>query len=189
MTKQLEALIVRLNERYGPTEVPKCRICSGNLSLQRSGAGVDVWACSGQINDGDGWRYAPGRDIADTHYQESRWHDYSGGGDADVIELIAALEREVSMREQNLSIKLHMSERIAELESTLELEREKSRRVMSQNHQLEASPLAVKLPPRKTAADYVDDVFTNEDLAAIYNVTRLECSVRIKNAGGTVEGE
>lgn len=52
-----------------------------------------------------------------------------------------------------------------------------------------ASPLAVKLPPRKTSADYVDGEYTNEDLAAIYNVTRLECSVRIKNAGGQVEGE
>lgn len=177
MNKQLEALIARLHERYDPTEVPKCRICAGKLSLQRSGTGGDVWACSGQIDDGDGWHYAPGRDIADTHYQESRWHDYSGGGD--VIELISALEREVSMREQNLSIKLHMSERIAELESTLELEREKSRRVMSQNHLLEASPLAVKLPPIFW--------YEHDDLSAdvpVMDARKVKAAIRA--AGGTV---
>ncbi|KLF03380.1 hypothetical protein YA24_09035 [Klebsiella aerogenes] len=35
----------------------------------------------------------------------------------DLDALVEALEREVAMREQNLAIKLHMSERIAELES------------------------------------------------------------------------
>ncbi|HDU5791768.1 hypothetical protein [Klebsiella aerogenes] len=35
----------------------------------------------------------------------------------DVLALVEALEREVAMREQNLAIKLHMSERISELES------------------------------------------------------------------------
>ncbi|MFW3082462.1 hypothetical protein ACN6UI_05715, partial [Klebsiella aerogenes] len=35
----------------------------------------------------------------------------------DIDALVEALEREVAMREQNLAIKLHMSERIAELES------------------------------------------------------------------------
>lgn len=49
--------------------------------------------------------------------------------------------------------------------------------------------LCVKLPPRKTAEYFVDDTFGNSDLAAIYNACRLECEVRIKNAGGTVEGE
>ncbi len=48
-----------------------------------------------------------------------------------ILTLIAALEQ---AQQQN-----------KELESTLEREREKSRRVMSRNHQLEASPLAVKL--------------------------------------------
>ncbi|EPL2419604.1 hypothetical protein RFD13_001740 [Klebsiella aerogenes] len=36
---------------------------------------------------------------------------------ADIDALVEALEKEVAMREQNLAIKLHMSERIAELES------------------------------------------------------------------------
>ncbi|HEJ0413416.1 TPA: hypothetical protein SLP42_000193 [Klebsiella aerogenes] len=34
-----------------------------------------------------------------------------------ILALVEALEKEVAMREQNLAIKLHMSERIAELES------------------------------------------------------------------------
>ena len=45
----------------------------------------------------------------------------------------------------------------------------------------------VVLPPRKSAKDYVDDEFTNADLAAIYNAARLELKVRIQNAGIVVK--
>lgn len=47
----------------------------------------------------------------------------------------------------------------------------------------------IKLPKRKSAAEYVDEEFSNADLAAIHNVTILECSVKIKNAGFKVEVE
>ncbi|ENH6196782.1 TPA: hypothetical protein ACGEGE_004450 [Yersinia enterocolitica] len=47
----------------------------------------------------------------------------------------------------------------------------------------------VVLPPRRSASYFVDKEFSNEDLAAIYNAARLEFSVKVKNAGFTVEGE
>ncbi|MGE4836784.1 hypothetical protein [Yersinia enterocolitica] len=47
----------------------------------------------------------------------------------------------------------------------------------------------VVLPPRRSASYFVDEEFSNEDLAAIYNAARLEFSVKVKNAGFTVEGE
>lgn len=47
----------------------------------------------------------------------------------------------------------------------------------------------VVLPPRRSASYFVDEEFSNEDLAEIYNAARLEFSVKVKNAGFTVEGE
>ncbi|WP_227731570.1 hypothetical protein [Yersinia proxima] len=46
----------------------------------------------------------------------------------------------------------------------------------------------VVLPPRRSASYFVDEEFSNEDLAAIYNAARLEFSVKVKSAGFTVEG-
>lgn len=86
--------------------------------------------------------------------------------------LIAALEQ---AQQQN-----------KELESTLEREREKSRRVMSRNQQLEASQLAVNLP---------------EPLSMLYRDSFEKCYVAekayrysdvieaIRAAGGAVGGE
>ena len=48
--------------------------------------------------------------------------------------------------------------------------------------ELEDRTLTVKLPPRATAAKYVDDSFDNSDLAAIHNTCRLECEVKIQEA-------
>lgn len=48
--------------------------------------------------------------------------------------------------------------------------------------ELEARAVALPLPRRKIAADYVDDVFEPCDLAAVYNACRLECEVKFKNA-------
>ncbi|MES4613579.1 hypothetical protein V2154_16810 [Ewingella sp. CoE-038-23] len=45
----------------------------------------------------------------------------------------------------------------------------------------------IVIPPRKTAKDYVDDEFSNADLAAIYNAARLELKARIKSAGFTAK--
>jgi len=66
---------------------------------------------------------------------------------------------------------------------------EQRRKGISEAKPAEVRQLSVKLPPRKTADDYVDGEFTNEELAMIYNTCRLECGVKIINAGGTVEGE
>ncbi|CNL25369.1 Uncharacterised protein [Yersinia frederiksenii] len=46
----------------------------------------------------------------------------------------------------------------------------------------------VVLPPRRSASSFVDEEFSNKDLAAIYNAARIEFSVKITNAGFTVEG-
>ncbi|AOF13995.1 TPA: hypothetical protein PXM11_004339 [Yersinia enterocolitica] len=47
----------------------------------------------------------------------------------------------------------------------------------------------VVLPPRRSASSFVDEEFSNKDLAAIYNAARIEFSVKITNAGFTVEDE
>ena len=38
------------------------------------------------------------------------------------------------------------------------------------------------MPPRKTLDDYINNEFDPSDLAAIYNVCRLKCEVKFKNA-------
>ena len=48
--------------------------------------------------------------------------------------------------------------------------------------ELESRTVTVKLPPRKNATDYVDDEFSNEDLAAIFNTCRLQCKVALGKA-------
>ncbi|MFS7253821.1 hypothetical protein AB6869_24960 [Rahnella rivi] len=47
----------------------------------------------------------------------------------------------------------------------------------------------VVLPLRKDADSFVDEEFSNKDLAAIYNAARLEFKVKVLNAGFTVKGE
>lgn len=47
----------------------------------------------------------------------------------------------------------------------------------------------VVLPPRRIASSFVDEEFSNKDLTAIYNAARIEFSVKITNAGFTVEDE
>lgn len=49
-----------------------------------------------------------------------------------------------------------------------------------------ANPVA--LPERRSSTSFVDDEFTNKDLAAIYNAARLEFKVKVLNAGFTVKG-
>ena len=48
--------------------------------------------------------------------------------------------------------------------------------------QMLCSTVTVKLPKRKTATDYADGEFSNEDLAAIFNTCRLECRVAMERA-------
>lgn len=120
-----------------------------------------------------------------------------------ILALIAALEHN-----KELQVKLDATEavtlalrddtrgahqRIAALEATLELEREKSRRVMSRNHQLDASPLAVKLPApnfKKLAEEIVDNLVDcggsdDSDIRQYLEWTERTC----RAAFGQVEGE
>lgn len=86
--------------------------------------------------------------------------------------LIAALEREISIREQNLSIKLHMAARIAELEA---------RQLC-----VKPSTLCVKLP-----GEIEDNGNPNDEYDFGYvsgcNAFREEAIKAIRAAGGTVE--
>lgn len=94
----------------------------------------------------------------------------------DFAALIAALEQTKAQSSKWLeayhkavSIGARYEEIIAELEATLEREREKSRRVMSRNHQLDASPTATKVTLYRdgieAAAKFIDnqrESFDNE---------------------------
>ncbi len=75
-----------------------------------------------------------------------------------------ALEFREAARDENRHLKLELEiaeKRIAEMESRT---------------------VTVKLPLRKNAADYVDDEYSNEDLAAIFNTCRLQCKVALEKA-------
>lgn len=62
----------------------------------------------------------------------------------ETLKLVAALQREVDIRAQNLSIKLHMAERIAGLENTLRGTEESLIAAVDQIAELESQPLCVK---------------------------------------------
>lgn len=89
-----QPLAVRLRQRYSPSVIPRCRLCAGELSLERVGGGApDLWACSPFEPDSvltAQLRTKPGRGVADPHYSESRYEDPRGGGDVDVIALLDA---------------------------------------------------------------------------------------------------
>lgn len=88
--------LAELRKRYTPPEIPKCSICGGELSIQRCGGGEPtVYACDGYEADPQNpgmVRRAAGRDIADKHYEESRYIDWKKGGDSDVVALLDELE-------------------------------------------------------------------------------------------------
>lgn len=98
-----------LRKRYTPPEIPNCSICGASLSIQRCGGGEPtVYACDGYEADPENpgmVRRAAGRDIADKHYEESRYIDWKKGGDSDVVALLDELEA--------------AEKRIAELEAAL----------------------------------------------------------------------
>ncbi|WP_439412865.1 ead/Ea22-like family protein [Enterobacter ludwigii] len=89
-------ILAELRKRYTPPEIPKCSICGGELSIQRCGGGEPtVYACDGYEADPENpgmVRRAAGRDIADKHYEESRYIDWIKGGDSDVVALLDELE-------------------------------------------------------------------------------------------------
>lgn len=121
-----------LRERYSEKPAPKCHICGSVMTIQRASAGSIVYGCTGRIDkDGEGYKFAEGRDFADDHYARSRVTEYGPGGDPEVLALLddlaaaehaAAVDHEAacSLVEENEEVKRKLSaaeKRIAELEA------------------------------------------------------------------------
>lgn len=81
-----------LRERYSEKPAPKCHICGSVMKIQRAGAGGIVYGCTGRIDkDGEGYKFAEGRDFADDHYARSRV-TVTNESDPDVLALLDELE-------------------------------------------------------------------------------------------------
>ncbi|MEH3577757.1 ead/Ea22-like family protein [Enterobacter cloacae] len=81
-----------LRERYSEKPAPKCHICGSVMTIQRAGAGGVVYGCTGRIDkDGEGYKFAEGRDFADDHYARSRV-TVADESDPDVLALLDELE-------------------------------------------------------------------------------------------------
>ncbi|HCB1917917.1 TPA: ead/Ea22-like family protein [Citrobacter braakii] len=81
-----------LRERYSEKPAPKCHICGSAMTIQRAGAGGVVYGCTGRIDkDGEGYKFAEGRDFADDHYARSRV-TVADESDPDVLALLDELE-------------------------------------------------------------------------------------------------
>ncbi|MBJ9598094.1 ead/Ea22-like family protein [Citrobacter werkmanii] len=81
-----------LRERYSEKIAPKCQICGAVMTIQRAGAGGVVYGCTGRIDkDGEGYKFAEGRDFADNHYALSRV-TVANNYNPDVLELLDELE-------------------------------------------------------------------------------------------------
>lgn len=86
-----------LRERYSEKPAPKCHICGSVMTIQRAGAGGIVYGCTGRIDkDGEGYKFAEGRDFADDHYARSRV-TVTNESDPDVLALLDELEAKDSM--------------------------------------------------------------------------------------------
>ncbi|MGU3889665.1 ead/Ea22-like family protein [Escherichia coli] len=97
-----------LRERYSEKPAPKCHICGSVMTIQRASAGGVVYGCTGRIDkDGEGYKFAEGRDFADDHYARSRV-TVADESEPDVLALLDELEA--------------AEKRIAELESNEVLE-------------------------------------------------------------------
>ncbi|MGM8812580.1 ead/Ea22-like family protein [Enterobacter cloacae] len=81
-----------LRDRYSEKPAPKCHICGSVMTIQRAGAGSVVYGCTGRIDkDGEGYKFAEGRDFADDHYARSRV-TVPDESDPDVLALLDELE-------------------------------------------------------------------------------------------------
>ncbi|EMJ5882106.1 ead/Ea22-like family protein [Enterobacter cloacae] len=81
-----------LRTRYSEKPAPKCHICGSVMTIQRAGAGGVVYGCTGRIDkDGEGYKFAEGRDFADDHYARSRV-TVADESDSDVLALLDELE-------------------------------------------------------------------------------------------------
>ncbi|OIR49496.1 ead/Ea22-like family protein [Enterobacter sp. FB] len=113
-----------LRERYSEKLTPKCHICGSVMTIQRAGAGSVVYGCTGRIDkDGEGYKFAEGRDFADDHYARSRV-TVPDESDPDVLALLDELKAKETENERMARELLNRSgeieglrQRIAELES------------------------------------------------------------------------
>ncbi|HHH2064834.1 TPA: hypothetical protein ACPZUG_004303 [Yersinia enterocolitica] len=105
-------------------------------------------------------------------------------------DLLITANLNISRRAEKAEAELSAAKRrIDELEIHLKEERAANyvlRTALSAANEKLSKP--VVLPPRRSASSFVDEEFSNKDLAAIYNAARVEFSVKITNAGFTVEG-
>ena len=93
-----------LRERYSEKPAPKCHICGSVMTIQRAGAGGVVYGCTGRIDkDGEGYKFAEGRDFADDHYARSRV-TVADESDPDVLALLDELEAAESRNERALEL-------------------------------------------------------------------------------------
>lgn len=147
MTKQLEALIAEMKSAAEKATPGQWIYLPENTSVEYDVGSDDPQGSIVYMDSGDFTQKAT--DLNGTHV--------AAANPANVLTLIAALEQ-AQQYNKELQTKLDATEavalalrddtrgahqRIAAPEATLELEREKSRRVMSRNHQLDASPLAM----------------------------------------------
>ncbi|WP_312329900.1 ead/Ea22-like family protein [Atlantibacter hermannii] len=84
-------LIASLRGRYAEPEAPKCHICGAEMTIQSASSIRITYGCTGATYDDSGCHYAPGRNIADDHYADSRV-TVANRADPDVLALVEALE-------------------------------------------------------------------------------------------------
>ncbi|HFZ2456417.1 TPA: ead/Ea22-like family protein [Klebsiella aerogenes] len=94
---------------------------------------------------------------------------------ANILALVEALEK---VQRQNG----YLREQSAEWERKAISNFQESATMSERIYLLESRTVTVKLPPRKNATDYVEDEFSNEDLASIFNTCRLQCKVALEKA-------
>ncbi|MGY9521560.1 ead/Ea22-like family protein [Citrobacter freundii] len=160
-----------LRERYSEKPAPKCHICWSVMTIQRAGAGSVVYGCTGRIDeDGEGYKFAEGRDFADDHYARSRVTEYSPGGDPDVLALLDELETKEEQRANWFQMAQKLGEDLDAAEKRLA--------------ELEARTVCLpKLPVLGSTAEWY------EGFAAGASGMRNECADAIRAAGIGVKGE
>ncbi|WP_264384120.1 ead/Ea22-like family protein [Siccibacter colletis] len=92
---------------------------------------------------------------------------------------VLALLDELEAAEKRIA---SLNEKLVDCREIVSVQATGRRELRQRIAELEARTLTVKLPPRATAAKYVDDSFDNSDLASIYNVCRLECEMKFIDA-------
>lgn len=184
----------QLKERYAVPEIPKCRVCGGALTVQRTGGGPTIWGCTGMIDDPTGernWIYAEGRSCADEHYERSRWSDYRQGGDADVIELIDALEAAERERDELRAEQAEHDEQIARMESKFSLAKRaldsKTARCEKAEAELRRRDAAAGEPVAEIKWDGAELTVQNVRGGFSYGVTQVYAAVQPSAVAGTGE--